>query len=352
MRIVVSVVIAACWTTITVQSFRPPPPPHFDIRPLATMGRIRTDLAMVTMGKNADDYADEFDILPRYGLGGADLSRRWIELVRGGHVSALATLSDTGGDNGGPATTTTTVRYGVRLEEGATEGGRLPRLLEFVESPSSAREEGGGERRCATPLLRRIASINETLVEMQGRGRSRQRSDECGDDGTSMRCAYDDPYAAQLQLVRTLRPPRSREMMRGGGGDPGKVGAAVSPSSCLPPPYDPSGDSFVVGPLRLFGPAGEFHGDGPPRERAARLAVPGGGDDASCDRYWDVYHNVSPVGTWCEFYLVGRTSVQTMITLRIPQLPRRSFLPNEHIFFRSPPIARCSLFSQTRGGTI
>jgi hypothetical protein len=26
MRIVVSVVIAACWTTITVQSFRPPPP--------------------------------------------------------------------------------------------------------------------------------------------------------------------------------------------------------------------------------------------------------------------------------------------------------------------------------------
>ena len=115
------------------------------------MGRIRTDLAMVTMGKNADDYADEFDILPRYGLGGADLSRRWIELVRGGHVSALATLSDNGGGNGGPATTTT-VRYGVRLEDGATEGGRRPRLLEFVESPSSAREEGGGRggapRRC------------------------------------------------------------------------------------------------------------------------------------------------------------------------------------------------------------
>ncbi len=98
--------------------------------------------------------------------------------------------------------------------------------------------------------------------------------------------------------MRTLRPPRSREMMR--GGDP-ENGAAAKPSSCLPPPYDPSGDSFLVGPLRLFGRAGEFHGDGPPRERAARLPVPMGDDEASCDRYWDVYHNVSPVGTWCEF---------------------------------------------------
>ena len=141
MRIVVSVAIVACWTTIAVQSFHPRPPPHFDIRPRAR-GGIGTDLAMVTMGKNADD-AGEFDILPRYGLGGADLSRRWIELIRGGHVSALATLSDNNGGNGGPATTTT-VRYGVCLEDGATEGGRRPRLLEFVESPSSAREEGGG----------------------------------------------------------------------------------------------------------------------------------------------------------------------------------------------------------------
>ena len=114
--------------------------------------------------------------------------------------------------------------------------------------------------------------------------------------------------------------------MRGGGGDPRKV-EDVSPSSYLPPPYDPSGDSFVVGPLRLFGPAGEFHGDGPPRERGARLAIPRGEDDASCDRYWNVYHNVSPVGTWCEFIFVGQTLVQTMITLQIPQLPHRLFYP-------------------------
>ena len=78
---------------------------------------------------------------------------------------------------------------------------------------------------------------------------------------------------------------------------------------------------------------------------------PGGGDDASCDRYWDVYHNVSPVGTWCEFYLVGNVgSNDDYITN--PTAPAPVFLPNEHIFFRSPPIARCSLFSQTRGGTI
>ncbi len=80
----------------------------------------------------------------------------------------------------------------------------------------------------------------------------------------------------------------------------------------MPPPYDPLGNLFLVGPLRLFGPPGEFHGDGPPRERAARLVVPGGEDGALRGRYWDVYHKVSPVGALVQIYPAGQTSVQTM----------------------------------------
>ena len=71
---------------------------------------------MATTGMNADGNAGEINILPPYGLGGADLSRRWIKLVRGGHVLASATLLD---DNGGNSRTTTTVRYtGCNLRTG------------------------------------------------------------------------------------------------------------------------------------------------------------------------------------------------------------------------------------------
>ena len=116
MQIVVSVIIAACWTMIAVQSFGPRLPPFFYIR-LRARGWIRTDPAMVTTGMNANGDAGDLNILPRYGLGGADLSRRWIELVWGGHMLASATLSD---DDGGDGGMTTTVQYRVRLEDGVT----------------------------------------------------------------------------------------------------------------------------------------------------------------------------------------------------------------------------------------
>ena len=64
-------------------------------------------------------------------------------------------------------------------------------------------------------------------------------------------------YAAQLQLVRTLRPPPAANLQD-------------------LPPYDASTDSFVVGPLRLQ-----------IREKLARVECGSG-------RAWDVYHNVSP----------------------------------------------------------
>ena len=52
------------------------------------------------------------------------------------------------------------------------------------------------------PLLMWIALINKTLTEIQGTGWPRPPN-EC-DNRTSVRCTHDGPYAAQLQLVRTL----------------------------------------------------------------------------------------------------------------------------------------------------
>lgn len=128
-------------------------------------------------------------------------------------------------------------------------------------------------------------SIGAALVEMQQLGTSAERL-----GGLPIRCTREGPYVAQLQLLRTLRPPKSKDMGGGGsGGDSDKDGR----TSCRPPQYDALGDSFLVGPLRLFGRGG-FHGKGEPRERTARLSVPDDGGDAL--RFWDVYHNVSPLG--------------------------------------------------------
>ena len=168
------------------------------------------------------------------------------------------------------------------------------------------------------PLLRRIASINETLARMQGTGPP-WPSDEC-DDGTLMRCAHDELYAAQLQLVRTLQPPCLRGMMRGGG-NPREDGAPLLPSSCVPPPYDLLSNLFLIGLLRLFGTASKFHRDGPPQERVARLTVPGGEDGALRNRYWDVYYNILPVGALVQIYPPGRMWVQTRIANPIAPAP-------------------------------
>jgi len=185
-----------------------------------------------------------------YGIGGYDLSHRWIGLVRDEHVTAITTIKDD--------CESVTVRYGVRLSGGN-------QLLEFSEIMD---DDDDDDDKCTSSMLKdRVLSINETLSEMQ----------KDSQNGLAIKAVYNDPYAAQLQLVRTLRPPRSKDMSNSGNE---KV-------SCKPPVYNASKDSFLVGPLRLFG-VGEFHGEGEPREKTARVSVPTNGHE------WDIYHNISP----------------------------------------------------------
>lgn len=211
-------------------------------------------------GYNSDDDRNIIE----YGIGGENLSQRWIELVREGHVTATTVLTDVECDDD----ESVRVRYGVRLEE------ENKHLFEFAEILPS-------DRLGSTSKLReRVVAINETLTELQTHTQ----------DGLAIQCIHDGPYAAQLQLVRTLRPPRSNDMGSNRGNE--RV-------SCQPPPYDASKDSFLVGSLRLYG-HGEFHGEGCPRERAARVLIPKDcRNDETC-AYWDIYHNISPVGM-CSF---------------------------------------------------
>ena len=219
----------------------------------------------------SDDYSPNssgqkrIEASVNYEIGGIDLSKRWAELVNGGHVTAITELKleDAESDQNGLF-----VRYGVRTDE--------ENLKEFVEILPNQTESN-------EKLSKHVSFINATLAEIQ------QTSNRMAIDAI-----YDGPYAIQLQLIRTLRPKRSKDMSskkRDANDDDD-----VTPYSCQPPLYNPSRDSFLVGPLRLFG-HGQFHGDGEPREKAAQLLVPRvtGADSIKEEIPWDVFHNISPV---------------------------------------------------------
>ncbi|KAL3786718.1 hypothetical protein ACHAWO_013705 [Cyclotella atomus] len=213
-----------------------------------------------------------------YGIGGVNLSKRWMELVSDGHVTAITELKEDENANDGIC-----VRYGVRLEDDNSqlETNAQQTLLEFAEILS----DQSSSTELYPELYDHITSINTTLSEMQ------QRS-----NGMAMEVTYDGQYAIQLQLVRTLRPKRSKDMS-----SKKTEGADTSACSCQPPPYESAKDSFLVGKLRLFG-NGEFHGEGDAREKAAQVTVPTAGDDAVTP--WDVFHNISPVDPRGHFLLL------------------------------------------------
>mmetsp|Transcript_15870 Transcript_15870/g.38932 ORF Transcript_15870/g.38932 Transcript_15870/m.38932 type:complete len:472 (-) Transcript_15870:243-1658(-) len=203
---------------------------------------------------------------PDYQLASLDLSQKWLELVRNGQVEATVEVpsnNDDGGDKSSPEEMLR-VRYGVTLSKEDEN-----KCQEFVVQVGTEQHHEN------------IRVINETLAQLQ--------SDP---STTSVQYEMDGDFVAQLQLVRTLRPPPS----------PGFAGS----TSSEPPPYDEKTDSFVAGPLRL-----EL------RPMVGTAKVPG------TNIQYDVYHNVSPADSRGHFLLLP--------TLSLPMLNWRGqkFLPTD-----------------------
>lgn len=216
-------------------------------------GRQTSAFAMPTSGKVQGRHVTG---QPPYNIASVDISQQWIELVEQGKVAATVQVPE--GTDGSDNINMISVRYGVRL---VTKENQTLACEEFVEEAAS--EEEPGQQVNESKLVR---SINETLAGLQ--------SDEASSSsGSTINFVLDGDFAAQLQLVRTLRPPPS----------PGFSGSTTS----VPPAYNSETDSFVTGPLRL-----EL------RPRVGSLYQSG------MKNSWDVFHNVSPADTRGHFLLL------------------------------------------------
>mmetsp|Transcript_19358 Transcript_19358/g.46768 ORF Transcript_19358/g.46768 Transcript_19358/m.46768 type:complete len:633 (+) Transcript_19358:70-1968(+) len=225
---------------------------------------------------------------PNYSLDGGniDLSKRWIDLVSEGHVKAIVGLPDSNDDQNNCR-----VEYGVRMvRQQLGSENDTPELYKCEEYVIEAGRDNDNENESSPsssephPL---ISSINATLSSRQqssGGSIFKWATSSGGGKGKQ----GPSSFVAQLQLVRTLRPPPSE----------GFVGA----TSNIPPPYNSETDSFVTGPLRLQ-----------LRPRVAKLPtmmMNGNDDDDKGEKSsklstpWDVYHNVSPADTRGHFLLV------------------------------------------------
>ncbi|KAL3803854.1 hypothetical protein HJC23_004016 [Cyclotella cryptica] len=229
--------------------------------------------------ESTDETREPGHGIPSYGMGRCNLSLKWSELVRSGEICATTILRQ----EDDSCATGITVRYGVRFDD---ELG----LSEYVLLDDNL--DAGSSK-----VRERVQSINSTLTEMQRRREFKRNQSE-----PAMQYVQDGEYIAQLQLIRTLRPPRSKNM---------DSYPNTSKVSCTPPPYDVS-NSFLVGPLRLYG-RGDFHGEGDPRLCVAKLSVPSfvslTSDETikssvESQTFWDVYHNISPVDSRGHFLLL------------------------------------------------
>ncbi|KAL7488308.1 hypothetical protein ACHAW6_013897 [Cyclotella cf. meneghiniana] len=237
--------------------------------------------------ESRDETREPEHDIPSYGMGRCSLSSKWYELVRSGEISATTVLRQE--DESGSAAGIT-VRYGVRFDE---ELG----LSEYVLIDDNL--DAGSSK-----VREKIRSINGTLIDMQ-----RRRECKRSHNVPAIQYIQDGEYSAQLQLIRTLRPPRSKHM---------DSNLNDSKISCTPPQYDAS-NSFLVGPLRLYGRGG-FHGEGQPRVRVAKLSVPSfvsltsevaATSSMESRSYWDVYHNISPVDSRGHFLLLPNLQDKT-----------------------------------------
>ncbi|CAB9515805.1 expressed unknown protein [Seminavis robusta] len=202
-----------------------------------------------------------------YGMASVDLSTKWMDLVQREQVAVTTTVP---ANNDTDNEIMIDVRYGVRLHP------HIPNsFMEFVEPPAS--DSDNNHTTATEPMHPKIAAMNQTLQQAAGL----LPEDKESTSSTGIQCRFDGPFAAQLQLVRTLRPPPSP-----GFGSNNAQNEEFRTTS-TPPSYDASTDSFVTGPLRLA-----------LRPRVARLSLP------PLTTEWDVYHNISPADVRGHFLLV------------------------------------------------
>ena len=223
---------------------------------------------------------------PPYEIAGVDLSTSWVELVRQNKVSASMSLPPTNSnakdnhekddnENIGTKGNIDVVEFGIQLVKMYTEDSNQTKWIfkEFVH-------QLGLEGSDSSPN-QLISNINATLTRYQ------QRNKSIGSGVEFQRVGY---FVAQLQLVRTLRPPPSEGFKEA--------------TTCNPPTYNPEIDSFVTGPLRL-----EL------RPLVGRLQSPNvdnESDDNDDNHFlttaWDVFHNISPADVRGHFLLLPSLS--------------------------------------------
>jgi len=206
-----------------------------------------------------------------YSMASIDLSAKWLELVQKDQVAVTTTIpsiDDSDHQDVG-------VRYGVRVNPHVSTT-ETTAFMEFVEPAEKDTPE--------EDVHPKIARMNHTLRQIAGDANTKEANSQQSDTTTTgLQFQTDGTYVAQLQLVRTLRPPPS----------PGFGTAAEERSSSKPPPYNPETDSFVTGPLRL-----EL------RPLVARIAAKQPQTSQSLTTDWDIFHNISPADVRGHFLLI------------------------------------------------
>ena len=217
--------------------------------------------------------------LPPYSIASVDLAQKWYELVRAGDVVATTTIP---ADDGAADGKVHTLRYGIGIRTVDTSRGAdgeesSTACMEFVEEVTSDDDAPGSTH----PL---VEQINATLSRMQSiissaSSSTRQQSPS----QYAVQYERRGNFAAQLQLVRTLRPPPSIGFAASGG----------DVVTCHPPTYDQEKDSFVVGPLRL-------------QLRPLVATISAAAEDTNRDlsTSWEIYHNVSPADCRGHYLLI------------------------------------------------
>ena len=221
--------------------------------------------------------------LPQYGIGNINLTQRWFDLVQQGKVVATTNIQNPDA----------VVEYGIRIVEYSTtdqhdDGDNTSKKIACMEFVQQIVTEEGGDDIPPHPV---VQHINITLSNLQSSITSSSSSSSSSSPLQPHAVEYTrvGDYVAQLQFVRTLRPPPSS----------GFAASGAEKTTCHPPPYDRESDSFVQGPYRL-----ELRPIVGSITRKEIKSFPG--KDLTTD--WDIYHNVSPADSRGHYLLLPTLS--------------------------------------------